>query len=445
MTLTKSNNTDALTLPCALKRRILSTKGFWQNWGDNSTRDWTILSLDDFEEYLVTDSRPNASLQTTTVPTTAMDVTTISNAISTAMLVKPPPSCVDLFMKNKGGGDDVKPLKEPKQWNTWQWTFLSTTHSYDFMDITDISYSPDSLDHDEVDHDEVNVFKLKQKHAFTILVANVKEPSVLPIICKYADSNATHYGNAQLLYYDIVAHYTQGLTRRQCLEIIEKKLDGLRLDMKWGKTCESFLNHVDNKLKDHQGIAPNPMQFPHSWYITRLNLTLELHTTLYQFIVNHQMQANAIAHHTGTPSAAATTYESHLEHVQTFCQMINHTNHKAVQEKTRCKALQAEFERAVDMDGMAGEKDMAVGMAVVMGGVETLGMVGNLKDEEGAPVGGDTFLSMFRLCSCGTKPQRSENHHFVMTSSWEPQCHHDIIMRTPRITGKPKFSWSGGP
>ena len=57
----------------------------------------------------------------------------------------------------------------------------------------------------------------------------------------------------------------------------------------------------------------------------------------------------------------------------------------------------------------------------------------------------DTFLSMFRLCSCGTKPQRSENHHFVMTSSWEPQCHHDIIMRTPRITGKPKFSWSGGP
>ena len=54
------------------------------------------------------------------------------------------------------------------------------------------------------------------------------------------------------------------------------------------------------------------------------------------------------------------------------------------------------------------------------------------------------FYQCLRLCSCGTKPQRSENHHFVMTSSWEPQCHHDIIMRTPRITGKPKFSCSGG-
>ena len=56
------------------------------------------------------------------------------------------------------------------------------------------------------------------------------------------------------------------------------------------------------------------------------------------------MQADAIAQHTGTPSTAATTYESHLEHVRTFCQMIDHTNRKAVQEKTRRKVLQAEFE-----------------------------------------------------------------------------------------------------
>ena len=55
------------------------------------------------------------------------------------------------------------------------------------------------------------------------------------------------------------------------------------------------------------------------------------------------------------------------------------------------------------------------------------------------------FYQCLRLCSCGSKPQHSNNHHFVMTSSWEPQCHRDIIMRTPRITGKPKFSCSGGP
>ena len=55
------------------------------------------------------------------------------------------------------------------------------------------------------------------------------------------------------------------------------------------------------------------------------------------------------------------------------------------------------------------------------------------------------FYQCLRLCSCGTKPQRSKNHHSVMMSSWEPQCHHDIIMRTPRIMGKPRFSCSRGP
>ena len=55
------------------------------------------------------------------------------------------------------------------------------------------------------------------------------------------------------------------------------------------------------------------------------------------------------------------------------------------------------------------------------------------------------FYRWLKLCSCGTKPQHSKNHHSVMISSWEPQCHHDIIMRTPRIMGKPRFSCFRGP
>ena len=48
-------------------------------------------------------------------------------------------------MKNKGGGDEVKPLKEPKQWNSWQWTFLSIAHAYDFKDVTDPTFTPTQL------------------------------------------------------------------------------------------------------------------------------------------------------------------------------------------------------------------------------------------------------------------------------------------------------------
>ena len=71
-----------------------------------------------------------------------VDITAITTAMSEAMLAKPPASRTDIFMKNNGGGDEVKVLKETKQWNTRQWNFLSIAHSYDFKDITDDAYRP---------------------------------------------------------------------------------------------------------------------------------------------------------------------------------------------------------------------------------------------------------------------------------------------------------------
>ena len=333
MNLMKSTSTNPLTITHFMKKRILSLKGFWQCWGDNMTMDWTTLTAQNFEEYLVTDSGPATTPTATTPPVAAtapVDVLAITSAVTTAMLAQTPMSRTDMFMKNKGGADEVKPLKEPKQWNTWQCTFLSIAHAYDFKDVTNISYVPDP-----VDTDACTVFELQKKYAFGILVTTIKESSALPIIRKYSNPNAAHYGDAQLLYDDLVSHYTKGLTGSQHLEIIECELDELCLDTKWGKTCKSFLDMVDNHLKDHQGIAPDPMQFPNSWYITCLNRTLKPHTTLYQYIVNHQLQAMSIANHLGTTSAMTISYESHIETVRIFCQTIDHSNCKALQEKNR--------------------------------------------------------------------------------------------------------------
>ena len=93
------------------------------------------------------------------------------------MLAKPPSSHTDIFMRNKGGGDDIKHLKEAKQWNTWQHTFLSIAHAYDFKDIMDATFVPDPTD-----SDATTVFGLQQKHAFGILVASVEESSAFPVI-----------------------------------------------------------------------------------------------------------------------------------------------------------------------------------------------------------------------------------------------------------------------
>ena len=284
MNLTKSNSTDAVSIPNALKKWILSLKDFWKHWGDKSTKDWSVLTIDNFDDFLMDGTGPQTqSVHASTMvpPTTgtmtpAMDVNVITSALSAAMLTKPPSSHTDVFMKNKGGGDDVKALKEAKQWNPWNCSFLSVVQTYD---VTDPSYVPDISD-----SDTCSLFEAQQKHAFGILVSTIKESSALPVLRKYSDPKVLDYGNAQLLYTDLVTHFTQGLTGKQCLE-------------KRTKTCEAFLNLVDNKLKDHQGIAPDPAQYPDTWYINHINHTIETHTTLYQYVVNHQMQADSIAKH----------------------------------------------------------------------------------------------------------------------------------------------------
>ena len=344
MELTNSDSNDVVHIPNALKKRILSLKDFWKHWGDKSTKNWTMLSVDNFDDFLTDGTGPqtqphptSTNPATTGTPTTPVYVHAITSALSTAMLTKSPTSRTEVFIKNKGHGDEVKPLKEAKQWNAWHRTFLSVAHSHDFMDITNPTYVPEPSD-----DDACLLFDAQQKHAFGILVSSIKEPSILPTLHKYSDPNVSDYGDAQMLCTDLVAHYTQGLSGRQRIEVLERELDEIRLDSKWSKTCESFLNFVDNKLKDHQGLAPDPAQYPESWYINCLNRTIELHVTLYQYVVNHQMQADSIAKHLGTASATSLSYESYVETIRTFCQTIDHTNHKAVQEKSRRKALQAE-------------------------------------------------------------------------------------------------------
>ena len=54
------------------------------------------------------------------------------------------------------------------------------------------------------------------------------------------------------------------------------------------------------------------------------------------------MQGDSIASHLGTTSAMVTSYKTHVEIVHTFCQTIDHSNCKALQETNHRKALKVE-------------------------------------------------------------------------------------------------------
>ena len=228
MILTKVSSDDPIIISNALKKQLLSLKDFWKHWGDKTTKEWRVLTIDDFDDFLTNGTGPYSTVSpsggdttgghvTSPTPTpTSIDVVTITNTVSTAMLSKPPPSRNDVFLKNKGGSDDVKTFKEGKPWNTWNRSFLSVTHTYDFKDITDPMYVPDSMD-----DNACALFESQQKHAFGILISSIKQSIVLPVLHKYSKPNATYYGDAQILYAELVAHFTQGLTGKQHSELIE--------------------------------------------------------------------------------------------------------------------------------------------------------------------------------------------------------------------------------
>ena len=75
----------------------------------------------------------------------------------------------------------------------------------------------------------------------------------------------------------------------------------------------------------------------------------------------------------------------------------------------------------MDVDGQAREKDMAVAVAVVMGGEETLGMVGNLKDKEGAPVGSTiTGFLVISLINWTMSHMHSSSGIVLHMANWLP-------------------------
>ena len=50
MELIDSDCNDIVRIPNALKKRILSLKDFWKHCGDKSTKDWTMLTIDNFDD-----------------------------------------------------------------------------------------------------------------------------------------------------------------------------------------------------------------------------------------------------------------------------------------------------------------------------------------------------------------------------------------------------------
>ena len=58
MMLTKVSSDDNITILNALKKQLLSLKDFWKHWGNKTTKDWRVLTIDDSDDFLTNVTGP---------------------------------------------------------------------------------------------------------------------------------------------------------------------------------------------------------------------------------------------------------------------------------------------------------------------------------------------------------------------------------------------------
>ena len=164
---------------------------------------------------------------------------------------------------------------------------------HDLDDILDPNFVPTAGDQAQLD-----LFNKKQKFAFAVFTHTLKESSAAEIVHCYSILDTASYGNAQGLYTDLIAHMQEGITVTLSSEQIEEEINGMQLDKNWSKTTEAFINRMSHLFSDHQNVVDADM-YPDSWYIKKLQNSLNFCEEFHNHFMNRKATHNQLAQITG--------------------------------------------------------------------------------------------------------------------------------------------------
>ena len=92
----------------------------------------------------------------------------------------------------------------------------------------------------------------------------------------------------------------EGITATLSSEQIEEEIKGMWLDKNWSKTTEAFINRMSHLFSDHQNVVDADM-YPDSWYIKKLQNSLNFREEFRNHFMNRKATCNQLAQITGTP------------------------------------------------------------------------------------------------------------------------------------------------
>ena len=163
---------------------------------------------------------------------------------------------------------------------------VATGRDHGVAEIFDPTYIPD-------DDAAIALFDEQQKFMFSVFATTLKESSAASLYDTYAIEGDDNYGNAQLIWHDLIQVFSEGQARKALQRSLEREIDSLQLDRNWTKTYLAFYNATNGKMVDLHALTSRT-NYPDSWCITKINDCFNTNSQMRTFISNLESSTNQV-------------------------------------------------------------------------------------------------------------------------------------------------------
>jgi len=291
---------------------LLAVQGWYRSQPSPTLDTWFELTTDTLQAY-----RQNAPLAPNT--TTTADQTVVSPVTPLNPMIAPPLDYGELFLKGtKRSITDYKVFKDTKQWTIWSRNLLATAAAHGISDVFNPEYKPST-------DAETAMFKAAKIFAFSVLTAQIQEPSAQTIVRKYSIAGTDEYGDAQALYKDLVAKFENGIAASLQTSQIESAIMAMKLTNNYNKDITSFLTAWNHKILDLDKYRTEPTT--DTWKCERLNSCLMTHNRMNAHVMTLRTQGETLASQLGKPFQAMP-FDQYYQSMYNYAMTIDQQTHE---------------------------------------------------------------------------------------------------------------------
>ena len=253
-TTTSGDDGTVIRLTILQVRSILKLVDWYNSQHEPTIRTWFDLTSDVFDAFIVTGGTPNLP---------GIDTVNVQRADDK--------QAINDFQKGtKRNVSDYPKLSDDKYWFNYARKLKATAAAHGIAEVLDPDYVPD-LDNEEL-------FNAKNTFIYSVFVSTLQTGKSRRCVRMH---QATMDGQA--VYIAMEKEYTQGATAELAAERLRLELLKFKLDDKWSKSNEQFLDVWETKVQDLEQIQDTEVSEDRKreWLTTAIRPHAELYRAVF--------------------------------------------------------------------------------------------------------------------------------------------------------------------